>query len=131
MIAAAVRQRPIRRSSRAVRLRSDIASPESRLRIILPAGVAKIPHPKNKSRPVGGLGVSWRFPPKAPCQRISIHLPDVVAYGAGAGARPDGRGRYRLLVEAVTDYAIWGLILIVSHNLGLRVGAEQPPEAFT
>jgi hypothetical protein len=29
-------------------------------------------------------------------------------------------GRYRLLVEAVTDYAIWVLILIVSHNLGLR-----------
>ena len=79
-------------------------------------------------------------PREAPCQRISIHLPDVVAYGAGAGAlaAPSGSarrllaamgrdaaqtedGRCRLsVVEAVTDYAIWVLILIVSHNLRLR-----------
>ena len=65
------------------------------------------------------------------------------AYGAGAGAlaAPSGSarrllaamgrdaaqtedGRYRLLVEAVTDYAIWVLILIVSHNLGLRTSSR-------
>ena len=34
-------------------------------------------------------------------------------------------GRYRLLVEAVTDYAIWVLILIVSHNLGLRASSRR------
>jgi hypothetical protein len=64
----------------------------------------------------GGLIVGVR-------RRISIHLPDVVAYGAGAGAlaAPSGSarrllaamgrdaaqtedGRYRLLVEAVTDW---------------------------
>jgi hypothetical protein len=38
-------------------------------------------------------------PPEAPCQRISIHLPDVVAYGAGAGAlvAPSGSARRLLL----------------------------------
>ena len=38
----------------------------------------------------------------------------------GSDAAQTEDGRYRLLVEAVTDYAIWVLILIVSHNLGLR-----------
>ena len=37
----------------------------------------------------------------------------------GRDAAQTEDGRYRLLVEAVTDYAIWVLILIVSHNLGL------------
>jgi hypothetical protein len=39
-------------------------------------------------------------PPEAPCQRISIHLPDVVAYGAGALAAPSGSAR-RLLAAIV------------------------------
>jgi hypothetical protein len=73
-------------------------------------------------------------PPEAPCQRISIHLPDVVAYGAGALAAPSGSarrllaamgrdaaqtedGRYRLLVEAVTDYAIW---VLIEHEFWMR-----------
>jgi hypothetical protein len=43
----------------------------------------------------------------------------LAAMGRDAAQTEDGR--YRLLVEAVTDYAIWVLILIVSHNLGLRV----------
>jgi hypothetical protein len=45
-------------------------------------------------------------PPEAPCQRISIHLSDVVAYGAGAGAlvAPSGSAR-RLLAAMGRDAA--------------------------
>jgi hypothetical protein len=41
-----------------------------------------------------------------------------------APAQTEG-GRYGLLVEAVTDYAIWVLILIVPHNLGLRASSRR------
>jgi hypothetical protein len=43
----------------------------------------------------------------------------------GRDAAQTEDGRYRLLVEAVTDYAIWVLILIVSHNLGLRASSRR------
>jgi hypothetical protein len=43
----------------------------------------------------------------------------------GRDAAQTDDGRYRLLVEAVTDYAIWVLILIVSHNLGLRASSRR------
>jgi hypothetical protein len=39
--------------------------------------------------------------------------------GRDAAQTEDGRCRLSV-VEAVTDYAIWVLILIVSHNLRLR-----------
>jgi len=42
----------------------------------------------------------------------------------GRDAAQTEDGRYRLLVEAVTDYAIWVLILIVSHNLGLCISSR-------
>ena len=42
----------------------------------------------------------------------------------GRDAAQTEDGRYRLLVEAVTDYAIWVLILIASHNLGLRASSR-------
>src|ERR1700676_462068 len=47
----------------------------------------------------------------------------LAAMGRDAAQTEDGR--YRLLVEAVTDYAIWVLILIVSHNLGLRASLHR------
>jgi hypothetical protein len=91
---------------------------------------------KRQNGASGSVGASPRGP-------LPASLPDVVAYGAGAGAlaAPSGSarrllaamgrdaaqtedGRYRLLVEAVTDYAIWVLILIVSHNLGLRASSR-------
>jgi hypothetical protein len=43
----------------------------------------------------------------------------------GRDAAQTEDGRYRLLVEAVTDYAIWVLILIVSHNLGLGASSRR------
>ena len=43
----------------------------------------------------------------------------------GRDAAQTEDGRYRLLVEAVTDYAIWVLILIVPHNLGLRASSRR------
>ena len=43
----------------------------------------------------------------------------------GRDAAQTEDGRYRLLVEAVTDYAIWVLILIVSHDLGLRASSRR------
>jgi hypothetical protein len=46
----------------------------------------------------------------------------MLAMGRDAAQTEDGR--YRLLVEAVTDYAIWVLILIVSHNLGLHTSSR-------
>ena len=42
----------------------------------------------------------------------------------GRDAAQTEDGRYRLLVEAVTDYAIWVLILMVSHNLGLCISSR-------
>jgi hypothetical protein len=42
----------------------------------------------------------------------------------GRDAAQTEDGRYRLLVEAVTDYAMWVLILIVPHNLGLRASSR-------
>ena len=47
------------------------------------------------------------------------------AAAMGRDAAQTEDGRYRLLVEAVTDYAIWVLILIVSHNLGLRASSRR------
>ena len=52
----------------------------------------------------------------------------------GRDAAQTEDGRYRLLVEAVTDYAIWVLILIASHNLALHtssrcgIGMRQIPD---
>jgi hypothetical protein len=43
----------------------------------------------------------------------------------GRDAAQTEDGRDRLLVEAVTDYAIWVLILIVSHDLGLRASSRR------
>src|SRR5271157_6085080 len=42
----------------------------------------------------------------------------------GRDAAQTEDGRYRLLVEAVTDYAIWVLILIASRNLGLHTSSR-------
>jgi hypothetical protein len=46
----------------------------------------------------------------------------MLAMGRDAAQTEDGR--YRLLVEAVTDYAIWVLILIASHNLALHTSSR-------
>jgi len=56
------------------------------------------PWSKSKGPATGKTGPRGRLEPprEAPCQRISIHLPDVVAYGAGALAAPSGSAR-RLL----------------------------------
>src|ERR1700686_533009 len=43
----------------------------------------------------------------------------------GSDAAQTEDGRDPLLVEAVTDYAIWVLILIVPHNLGLRASSRR------
>ena len=66
------------------------------------------PWSKSKGPATGKMGPRGRLepPPEAPCQRISIHLPDVVAYGAGAGAlvAPSGSAR-RLLAAMGRDAA--------------------------
>jgi hypothetical protein len=48
------------------------------------------PWSRSKGLATGKTGPRGRLepPPEAPCQRISIHLPDVVAYGAGGGDGP-------------------------------------------
>jgi hypothetical protein len=79
---------------------------------------------KSKGPATGKTGPRGRLepPPEAPCRRISIHLPDVVAYGAGAGALAAPSGSARRKSEARSQR---GSRVFVRSSARLKIFAPQ------